>query len=653
MGTGSDRSRRSPADTPVQLNAALDADEILHRHGLLDSTDPAPEPATAPRSGRAARRRAADEQTDEQQADKSGQADESGHRLREPVDRPAANVVPRQAGRMSAPPPARGSNATAPAHDHPPRRDDRPDLRAPTTKRLASGTPAAPAAAAATSDRTTGSVPVQPAANRTSSSVPAQSAGGRTSGPVPHHASDAGERTDRAEQPSPRSPSGMPRALRTVTITRRHLTPASRIAAAALAGLVFAVAALGWSAKAWLDSAVPVVAALESGSDAIRDAAAQSGDENILMINSYPVVRGAPRSSGDTVVVVHVTAEGDRTVALALPSMLEINRPPCERWDPASASYLDQTVPAEARAELLSAFELGGPRCMTRTVAQLTGLAITGFVAVDLDWIAALVDAVHGVQVCATNLDGARAQDFVRAGAPGGEPTTDYGRVERQYRVLGAMLDETLSVGTLLDPGELRALGDAVAASTVADGVDLDRMLALARTLSRLDADGVTFAAVPTGAEPNLRGHTVLRSADSSALFAALREGTALPEQDDPRAVATGPAPADVTVDVLNAADRAGLAGRVGQQLGDLGFGVDDVGNADRVTTGTVIRFSADRAEAATLLASSLPSATTKSEPGTSGVLELVLGSTFDGVVRTVERSAPPPVTRDVTRTCT
>lgn len=451
----------------------------------------------------------------------------------------------------------------------------------------------------------------------------------------------------------------MPKALRTATITRRSLTSATRIAAAALAGLVFAVAALGWSAKAWLDSAVPVVAALESDSDAIRDAAAQAGDENVLMINSYPVVRGAPRLSGDTVVVAHVTAEGDRTVALALPSTLEINRPPCERWDPASASYLDQTVPAEARAGLLSAFELGGPRCVTRAVQQLTGLAITGFVAVDLDGVAALVDAVHGVQVCERDLDGTRAQDLIRAGTVGGEPPTDYARVEGQYRILAAMLDETLSVGTLLDPGELRALGDAVAASTVADSVDLDRMFALARTLSRLDADGVTFAAVPTGAEPSLRGHSVLRSADSSALFAALREGTALPEatalpeSGDPRAVAAGPTPAEVTVDVLNASGQAGLAGRVGQQLDDLGFGVDEVGNADRATAATVIRFSADRAEAATLLASSLPAATTKSEPGTSGLLELVLGSTFDGVVRAVERSASPPVAGDVTLPCT
>lgn len=616
MGTGSNRSRRSPADTPVQPNAALDADEVLLRHGLLDPAGPAPAPADAPRSGRAARRRAAEQQ-----------ADESEHRLRESADLPAGDVAPQVSG-VYSPQPARGPNTAAPAHDHPPRRDGRPDLQDPTTQRLAPGPPAAPAP---------------------SPGDPVEGDGDDTSG---DRASDTGEQTDRAEQPTTRSPSGTPGTPRTATITRYSLTSAIRIAAAVLAGLVFAVAALGWSAKAWLDSAVPMVAALESDSDAIRDAAAQTGDVNVLMVNFYPGVRDAPRSSGDTVVVAHVTPEGDRTVALALPSTLEINRPPCERWDPTSASYLDQTVPAEARAGLLSAFELGGPRCVTRVVQQLTGLAITGFVAVDLDGVAALVDAVHGIQVCERNLNGAGAQDFVRAGAASGEPTTDYSRVERQYRILGAMLDETLSAGTLLDPGELRALGDAVAASTVADGVDLDQMLALARTLSWLDADGVTFAAVPTGAEPSLRGHAVLRSAESSALFAALRTGAALPELGDQRAVAARPTPAEFTVDVLNAAGRAGLAGRVGQQLDDLGFGVDEVGNADQAAAGTVIRFSADRAEAATLLASSLPSATTKPEPGTSGVLELVLGSTFDGVVRAVDRSASPPVTSDITRTC-
>ncbi|MBC8091350.1 MAG: LytR C-terminal domain-containing protein, partial [Pseudonocardia sp.] len=71
-----------------------------------------------------------------------------------------------------------------------------------------------------------------------------------------------------------------------------------------------------------------------------------------------------------------------------------------------------------------------------------------------------------------------------------------------------------------------------------------------------------------------------------------------------------------------------------GDTLGTLGFGIGEVGNAPTPTPATVIRFSPDRAAAADLLADTIPSATTTPDPGTSGVLQLVLGRSFDGVIR-------------------
>ena len=57
-------------------------------------------------------------------------------------------------------------------------------------------------------------------------------------------------------------------------------------------------------------------------------------------------------------------------------------------------------MPAAAGTPLGSAFELGGPRCATRAVQQLSGIAITGFLGVDLGRIGAAADALGGVPVC-------------------------------------------------------------------------------------------------------------------------------------------------------------------------------------------------------------------------------------------------------------
>ena len=76
--------------------------------------------------------------------------------------------------------------------------------------------------------------------------------------------------------------------------------------------------------------------------------------------------------------------------------------------------------------------------------------------------------------------------------------------------------------------------------------------------------------------------------------------------------------------------------------LGDLGFRTAEVKNAGQPALDTVVRFSPDRAEQARLLAGAVPSANPVPDPGSTGVLQLVLGRSFDGTVRAA--TAPEPV---------
>jgi hypothetical protein len=87
-------------------------------------------------------------------------------------------------------------------------------------------------------------------------------------------------------------------------------------------------------------------------------------------------------------------------------------------------------------------------------------------------------------------------------------------------------------------------------------------------------------------------------------------------------------------VQLANAADRPGLAGKIADTLRGLGFGVGEVTNAAQPTPQTLIRYSPDQTAAAQLLAATVPAATTVPDPGATGVLQLVLGRSFDGVVR-------------------
>ena len=430
----------------------------------------------------------------------------------------------------------------------------------------------------------------------------------------------------------------------------RAAVRAGRYAVAAVALLLVLVAGFGWVGRTRLDGALTQVAAVDVAPDGVVDAAAQSGDENVLVLAVDSGGSADATTRANTATVVHRDARGDRTVAVTLPPHLEITRPPCERWDPAAAAYLGQTVPAEPRTTFDSAYATGGPRCATRAAQQVTGLAITRFVAVDLASTSSLVEAVGGVQVCVERpvldsvlgpvvatagtdaFNGARAATLVRSADVRGEPAGGAALVQRQQRVLSAALGRALSPTTLLRPDRVGRLLPALSTAVVSTGTGVADLLALA------SATGEVRAA-PTEPQATSRGNLELREADAQALFAAVRTDAAPPAAADAAATA---APADVTADVLNASGRDGLAAEVAGTLGDLGFRTAEVRNAEQPALGTVVRYSPDRAEQAQLLAAAVPSANAVPDPGTAGVLQLVLGRSFDGTVRAATAPEAP-----------
>ncbi len=431
-----------------------------------------------------------------------------------------------------------------------------------------------------------------------------------------------------------------------------------RLSSLAVTMVIVAAAGVGWGAQRWLAAAVPSAAALDPGSGAIVDAAAQVGDENVLLVVTDRAATPGATGRPDTVVVAHVPAGNGPMTVLAIPTDLEVSRPPCERYDPASAAYTPDTMPAQARAQLAGALDLGGPRCATRAVQQLTGLAITRYVGLDLAGLGAAVDALSGVRFCTPRavvdaalgpvvptpgtitLDAHHATDFVRAASVAGDPTAGRGRIERQQQVLAAVLDPAQSGLGLLDLPRVAALRPTLARLLTTDGADLDQVLVLARSMRDLGATGVTFTAVPADADPTGQG-SVLRAGDAAALFDALRTHAPLPATAP--GATNGPRPSDVKVQVANASGRAGLAGKIADTLRGLGFGVGEVTNAAQPTPQTLIRYSPDRTAAAQLLAATVPAATTVPDPGATGVLQLVLGRSFDGVVRAPTTTSASP----------
>jgi LCP family protein required for cell wall assembly len=471
-----------------------------------------------------------------------------------------------------------------------------------------------------------------------------------------------------------------PPATQTRARTQRHRT--ARAVAVGLAIAVLLATGFGWGTKRWAQSRFKQVAALELGSSAIVNGAAQRGADNFLVLglDGRPGAEAEDPAGGaraDTAMVVHVPQDRGRVVVVSFPSDLLVDRPACEGWDADRARYTGQHDPGQPKAPLSTAYRAGGPRCVTRVVQQLSGLAINHFVGIDFAGFRSVVDAMGGVQLCAeqplhdgvlgeviaapgnVRLSGEQALAFVRASHVATDPPGEHGRVLRQQQLLAAVARAATSDGG----PDAHKVVDALAGSTLVDNVDVNQLLGLATALNQVDPGRLAFVPVPANpvpanpapanAGPDAAGTDAgetLRSEDAAALFTALVEGTPLPgERPGPQAPANqgGPQlatvpPAEIKLQVQNGTGQDGLATQIAKRLRGVGFEVVQLGNAGRVDR-TVIRFGTSREAQARSVSAAVPRAALQLDPAMGGAIEVVIGNDFDGAIQPVQPGQPVP----------
>ncbi|MDY5785042.1 LCP family protein [Corynebacterium sp.] len=219
----------------------------------------------------------------------------------------------------------------------------------------------------------------------------------------------------------------------------------------------------------------------------------------------------------DTIMLLHLPLTGQ-------PTLLSIPRD----------SYVQ--IPGYGADKINAAFSYGGPKLLTETVEQNTGLRIDRYAEIGMGGLAGVVDAVGGVELCVAEpiddplanislqpgcqvFDGPSALGYVRTRATA---MGDLDRVQRQREFLTALMDKATSPGVLLNPFRLTALAWTLPAMfTVNTG---DHVWNLARIPLALRG-GLNTETVPLGGFLDTEvGSVVLwDDAAAEALFASLR----------------------------------------------------------------------------------------------------------------------------------
>ncbi|QNG36008.1 LytR family transcriptional regulator [Geodermatophilaceae bacterium NBWT11] len=464
----------------------------------------------------------------------------------------------------------------------------------------------------------------------------------------------------------------------------RRAAIGARVVAGLLSVVLLATGGWGWylgrvvEASVNRTDAIPTsgndgVAAVEDANSAMNlllvgnDSRASATEEELAELNT----EANDGINTDTMILVHVPANGAAASFVSFPrdSYVEI---PGHGYDKLNAAYAygmldapDGATDAEKQAM--------GAQLLIQTLSQLTGLSIDHYAEVDLLGFFNLSSVIGGVEVNLCNavqdsfsgvdlpagvqtISGEQALSFVRQRH--GLPRGDFDRIIRQQTFIAGMIRKMLSENVLYDLGKQRQLVEAAANSLTVDQT-LD-LLDLAGQMQSVTAGAIDFQTVPyIGDDTDDAGRYILRLQDEDALHAFFASLSAEPETPASASPTEAPAtvdPSEVSVSVFNGSGIAGEAATAASQLEAAGFTVAATGNADSTEyTATEIRYAAGDEALAATLAASIPGATTAQvDDVESGVVQLVLGSDFNGVgtaLATPETTAAAPVEGEDPRT--
>lgn len=227
----------------------------------------------------------------------------------------------------------------------------------------------------------------------------------------------------------------------------------------------------------------------------------------------------------DTIMVAHLPDNSTKPSLLSLPRDSEVS------------------IPGEGTGKINSAFTLGGPQLLAKTVEQATGLRMDHYAEIGFGGFANVVDAIGGVEMDIPSemhdtltgvtipagkqeLDGAQALGFVRMRHSEATPRSDLDRVANQRKFIGALVDEIASPATLLNPFDVfPLLATAPDALTMDDGDHLHNLVGLAWAMRGISSDDVLTTTVPTGSSGESWDRT-----QSKQLFSALENDEPIPE---------------------------------------------------------------------------------------------------------------------------
>ncbi|HEX3921812.1 MAG TPA: LCP family protein [Streptosporangiaceae bacterium] len=229
----------------------------------------------------------------------------------------------------------------------------------------------------------------------------------------------------------------------------------------------------------------------------------------------------------DTILVLHIPANGGRPVLVSLPR----------------DSYVP--IPGHGSSKINAAFDIGGPQLLAQTVQNVTGLYINHYMGIGFGGFVNVVNAVGGVRMClpgpmvdpkaglnlkagCQNLDGDQALGYVRTR---NFAISDIQREQDQRLFMKALLSKMTSTGVLLNPfASIPAATGSASTLTVDQGTSLYQLVQAAFALRNPQTTTVPLASLDFQT-PNDGTAVLWNRSQALELFNDLKTDTKVPHR--------------------------------------------------------------------------------------------------------------------------
>lgn len=364
----------------------------------------------------------------------------------------------------------------------------------------------------------------------------------------------------------------------------------------------------------------------------------------------------------DTIIVLRIEPAAKRAAMLSVPRDLFVK------------------IAGTTRSSRINDAFQAGPDRLISTVSENLGIPIHHYVQVDFNGFRSIVGALGGVDVYSSakardkvsglsipnpgcvRLDGNQALAFVRSrhyeyfenGKWRTDPTGDIGRIERQQDFIRRVLKKANQKAKGVDFVAVNKLVNAgIKNVKIDEHFSSKDITSLARRFRSLDPNAVQMFTLPT-VPASVGGAAVLRLKQPDAT--SVIDGFLAKNQPPPGAASATKVPnippGSIRVRVLNGSGAEGQAREVSKDLGDVGFTIAGIGQADSFRyNATEIRFAAGQRDKALVVQSKVQGATELKEDGTLRAIDIVVvtGGSFAGVVgaapKTTTTAAPGKAT--------